>query len=387
MRHEATNRCGATRLLLAAVLLCPQLAWSIDCAHPTLKSATGVIGKEHRYKISGKCWQISQTTKTSAGSSTTSTTSIDFSYSGSARWDRLTGVATEKLSFTGHSTGQRHASATCSQDPFLIDPPGGAASCGPIQVQVEVKSGTTYQVLTEKTFWAFRGISLAEAQALSAQNPASQPPPPPAEKPKPKVPVASAGAVAQGSIASDQPAASAPPATGRLARRSPQQTAPVSAAAAGRVLQATLMEIEAEALVKANAVQVAGGQVTAQPMGGFGSAWSGGEQAFWHGGAVGAVLDLLVDVPVSSKYAVEIYFTRAPDYGQLKIEVDGKPSPVTFDGMAPQVVQTGPTQVGNFPLPAGKRRFSLMIVGKHPQSSGYYAGIDRIRLYPAGALD
>jgi hypothetical protein len=74
-------------------------------------------------------------------------------------------------------------------------------------------------------------------------------------------------------------------------------------------------------------------------------------------------------------------------YGRLKIEVDGKPSPVTFDGMASKVAPTGPTQVGNFPLPAGQRRISFMIVGKHPQSSGYYAGIDRIRLYPVGSLN
>lgn len=98
------------------------------------------------------------------------------------------------------------------------------------------------------------------------------------------------------------------------------------------------------------------------------------------------MLDLLIDIPVGSGYAIEVYFTRAPDYGQLKIEVDGRASPVTFDAIAPQVVQTGPTQVGNFPLQAGQRRISFMIVGKHPQSKGYYAGIDRIRLYPAGPL-
>lgn len=302
----------------------------------------------------------------------------------------MTGIATEKLKFTGDSAGARYASAKCSQDPFLRDPPAGAAGCGTVKVQLQVGSGKAYEVLLKPQFWARSGIALTEAQALSAQATPSQPPPPPqVEKPKPKVPVASADTVAPGGGVSEQPVA---PASGTEApARRLQQ--PAASGATARVASPTsaaafpkLLEIEAESLAKANVVQVAGGQVRVQSMSGFGNAWSGGEQLFWSGGAVGAVLDLLVDIPVGSKYAVEAYFTRAPDYGQVKIEVDGKPSPVTFDGMAPAVAQTGPTQLGNFPLPAGQRRISFMIVGKHPQSSGYYAGIDRIRLYPAGPL-
>lgn len=366
---------GGRSTLMAVALLAPA-AWSMDCGSPSLKSASGVIGKEHSYKIAGTCTHAWSKTETSWGSSSTTNYGLTFVYSGGATWNRATGVAIEKLGFKGDSTGARHATATCTQDPFLTNAPGGAVSCGPVSVQLEIAAGKPYEVLTQKTFWAYRKLSLVEAQALSAQSSTKPPPPPPPPpEPKPDVPVVSAAGAAPGVAVAEPPVAPAGRALARPA--TPARTA----------VQPVLLEIEAEALVKSNAFQVTGGQARVQPMGGFGGAWSGGEQLFWSGGAAGAVLDLLIDIPAGSKYAVEAYFTRAPDYAQLKIEVDGKPSPVTFDGMAPTVAQTGPTQVGNFPLPAGQRRISLMIVGKHPQSSGYYVGIDRIRLYPAGPLN
>ena len=166
------------------------------------------------------------------------------------------------------------------------------------------------------------------------------------------------------------------------AGRTPQQDA--GRAAPGPAMQ---MEIEADALVKNGSVQVSGGQARVQPMSSFGGGWSGGEQLLWSGGSTGAVLDLMFDVPVASKYAFEIYMTRAPDYGQVRFEIDGQASFANFDGIAPQVMAPGPTQLGTFPLQAGKHKVSLMIVGKHAQSTGYLVGIDKLRLYPAGPIN
>ncbi len=155
-------------------------------------------------------------------------------------------------------------------------------------------------------------------------------------------------------------------------------------AATGQPVQ---MEFEAESLAKSGAIQTTGGNASVQSMGAFGNSWSGNEQVFWNVNAVGAVLDLIVEVPAASKYAVEIYMTRAPDYGQLSFEIDGKASGLPFDGVAPQVMPSGPTQLGTFPLLAGTRRISLMVTGKNMQSTGYYAGIDKVRLYPAGPIN
>jgi hypothetical protein len=159
---------------------------------------------------------------------------------------------------------------------------------------------------------------------------------------------------------------------------------PELARAVAPASQPMLLNVEGEDLVKAVKIQVAGGQVTAQPMAGFGAGWSGDGQLFWSGGAVGAVLDLLVDIPAAATYAMELYPTRAPDYGQVKIQVDGQDAPATLDGYSPRVMAPTPRQIGKFALGQGQRKISFMIVGKNRSASGYLVGIDRIRLYPVG---
>lgn len=393
-------------------------ALALQCSSPTLKGASGVIGNKHIYKITGDCTYTWSETETGVGSSTTTTGSLSFSYTGSASWDRQTSESVEKLNFTGDAVGQRAATANCSQDPFLKDPPGGAASCGPVKVQVEIKSGGIYKLLLKEVFWAAKKLSLAEAQALSALPPPSQPPPPgkPGTKPlsssSTPADVSVGGVAAPGSVGGAGTVTAGPPpqdVAGRAvmiermqrgeataqhmpvdARRAAVPATGGMARAAGGgtpAARAMLMEIEGEALVKSGAFQLNGGQARVQQMSGFSGNWSGGEQLFWSGGAVGAVLDLVVDVPAASKYAVEIYLTRAPDFGKLSFEIDGHPSGTSFDGMAPEVMTSGPVQLGTFPLQAGQRRVSLMITGKYPQATNYYVGIDKLRLYPAGPID
>lgn len=381
-------------LLILPLWLCQQ-AHAIECSSPTLKGATGVIGNKHIYKITGSCSYTWSETEQGIGSSKTTTGALSFSYTGSVSWDRQTGEAIEKLDIAGDSVGKRAAVANCTQDPFLKDPPGGPAQCGPVKVQAEIKSGGIYKLLLKGQFWAAKKLSLAEAQALSAL-------PPPSQSPSPKTPaskpVASArsmpadasvgGVAAAGTMGSGAASAGVPPqdAAGRAVVIEQMQRN-AGARATTMDLRPTQMEIEGEALVTSGAFQIRGGQARVQQMSGFGNGWSGGAQLFWSEGAPGAVLDLLIDVPAASKYALEIYMTRAPDFGKLQFEIDGKPSDVPFDGMAPDVMTSGPIQLGTFPLQAGQRRVSLMIIGKYAQSTGYHAGIDKLRLYPAGPID
>jgi hypothetical protein len=138
--------------------------------------------------------------------------------------------------------------------------------------------------------------------------------------------------------------------------------------------------VEGEAFVRAQKFLVNAGKVQVQPMAGFGKGWSGDAQLFWSGGATGAVIDLLVDVRESGRYNVELHLTRAPDYARLKAEVEGQASQVSPDPYAASVLPPAPWQLGTFTLRSGTRKLSLMIIGKHPQSKGYYVGIDRVRL-------
>jgi hypothetical protein len=147
---------------------------------------------------------------------------------------------------------------------------------------------------------------------------------------------------------------------------------------------ASVVGVEGEALAaKATANR---GKVAAQSMAAFGRGWSGDAQLLWSGGAVGSVLDLSVDTPAAGVYAIELYFTRAPDYAQVAIEIDGKSSTVDFSGFSTTISAPSPTQAGRFPLHAGPHKFRIEITGKAAQSTGYLVGLDRMRLYPVDAI-
>lgn len=138
--------------------------------------------------------------------------------------------------------------------------------------------------------------------------------------------------------------------------------------------------IEAEDLLAQGRVQVNGGALTVQAMQGFGAGWGKDAQVFWSGGAAGAVLDLTVNVPVAGKYRVELFMTRAPDYGDLLLQVEGHTASNSFSGFADNVVRSDAINVGTFDLPAGPRRIGLKLLGKHIKSSGHLVGVDQVRL-------
>jgi len=137
---------------------------------------------------------------------------------------------------------------------------------------------------------------------------------------------------------------------------------------------------EGEALATSGKIVLNGGRVSSQPMSGFGQGWSGNAQLLWTGGQPGAVLDLILDVPAGNMYVVELHMTRAPDFGQLRIQVEGKDVAAIFDGYSPTVEPSGPVSVGSFNLGPGPRKVSFMMVGKNAKATGFLAGIDFIRL-------
>lgn len=380
MHVRASSFRGAfLRRACAAILACmPLPGWAVSCSDVTLKGASGVIGMKHGYAVSGHCRRSFTKTETSLGSSTSYNYAFDVEVSGKLTWDRKTQVATEYLKFSGTSSasgpvqGVRLASGTCSQDPFLKDAPGGKGSCKNLDVKAEIKVGKTPSEVLEKSLWLTRSIALVEAQALS--NEAGQKP-----APKPQPSQDASGKTASRRAAEERP--------GPVVAQSGGPTAVARAAPAGAAVAAARalpgVGVEGETLAKAAKFQANAGKVAVQPMTGFGPGWSGNEQLFWSGGSVGAVIDLLVDVPGAGMYALELYLTRAPDYARLKLEVDGQAAAVTLEGYAPKVTAPVAVQAGTFSLKSGQRRISFMIVGKHPQSTGYLAGIDRIQLIPA----
>jgi hypothetical protein len=139
--------------------------------------------------------------------------------------------------------------------------------------------------------------------------------------------------------------------------------------------------LEAEALkVKTRT----GGEPTIQDMGPFGDAWSGNRQLFWVGGQPGARLDLELPVKEAGTYALAAGFTKAGDYGNVQLALDGKPlgQPILLYEPAPRVVHTGALALGEAELTAGSHTLSLTIVGKDQRSSNFLVGMDWIKLSP-----
>jgi hypothetical protein len=316
-------------------------ALAVDCFNLRLMDASGVIGPKQRYTFTAGCneqHKSSSTRLTWTGIQSTSVnTGFSFTVTGKGSWERKTGEAEEALVLSGDVAGKRFTRGVCNEDPFLKDPPGGAAHCTGVQTQYKSEKGPVYEVLVGGRFFLSRTVALVEAQALSQQKPAASNPPPP------------------------------PPAA--VARKT--LTSPSGARA-----------WEAEDLFRSNKVTVNGGQLGAQPMQGFGAGWSGDTQLFWGGGGVGAVIDLTVDVQKAGRYRVTADLTRAPDFATLGAEVDGQASGLKFDGFSPQVVREERVELGAFTLGPGPRKISFLIVGKNSQSSSYRVGIDRLVLTP-----
>lgn len=319
----------------------------VDCTGLKLQGAEGVPDEpSHKYAFKGICKKYLAHIKD--GKEKSRSGEVTFWAEAKAEWNGQANTLEESISLKnpqGPYSGNVMTILKCTKDPIIYQ-----ASC----VVIKHSNSTNWEPFSNAALQQKRPIlhgktTLKEATELSKKKASSPPPPPP-------------------------PSPSQPPGK-HLTKPGPPPSPPGSAA---------MFTVEAEQLAQSNKASVNGGTVAVQPMAGFGSGWSGNAQLFWTGGAVGAVLDLLVDVPAAATYAVELYMTRAPDYADLKIEVDRKPSQVSFSGYAPTVMAPIPMQAGKFSLQPGPRYVSFMIIGKYQQSAGYFVGIDQIRFYPAG---
>ena len=137
--------------------------------------------------------------------------------------------------------------------------------------------------------------------------------------------------------------------------------------------------IEAEDLkVKAKTA----GDVPNQDMLPFGDAWSAGRQLWWVVHEPGARLDLELPVKTAGTYAISAAFTKAGDYGTVKLALDGKPLGKDIDLYAPfpSVLHTGDVPLGTATLDAGPHTLSIILTGKNSKSTNYLVGMDWIKL-------
>jgi hypothetical protein len=109
--------------------------------------------------------------------------------------------------------------------------------------------------------------------------------------------------------------------------------------------------------------------------------WSRGAQLFC-GSNKGGWVELRLPVERSGLYRIDLYATRAPDFGRIRVSLPLGAAPVVgvIDLYGPQVEPSGPIMLGWVRLEAGNATLHFEVLDKQPASRGYRFGIDCLDL-------
>jgi hypothetical protein len=110
--------------------------------------------------------------------------------------------------------------------------------------------------------------------------------------------------------------------------------------------------------------------------------WSRGRQLMCVSEKEGFV-ELAMRVEQPGRYRLRVLATAAPDYGTVRMALDGMWLPPQFDLYSGRVSPAGSLELGNFSFAAGQHRLRVASVGKSPASTGFSFGLDAIDLLSA----
>jgi hypothetical protein len=120
----------------------------------------------------------------------------------------------------------------------------------------------------------------------------------------------------------------------------------------------------------------------AQDMSEWGRAmWSQGKQLFCGAENEGFV-ELAIEVRRPGRYRLGVLATAAPDFGTIRVALDGKWLESRFDLYCGRVSPSGTLELGTHTFTAGRHRIRFHSVGKNAASAGYAFGLDAIDLLP-----
>jgi hypothetical protein len=107
--------------------------------------------------------------------------------------------------------------------------------------------------------------------------------------------------------------------------------------------------------------------------------WSQGKQLFCRADPNGFV-ELEFQVRKAGRYRLCVEGTVAPDYGIIRIALDGQPTGQPFDLYSGMVGPSGPLELGVQELAATKHTIRFTAVGKNAVSEKYWFGVSAIDL-------
>jgi WD40 repeat protein len=109
--------------------------------------------------------------------------------------------------------------------------------------------------------------------------------------------------------------------------------------------------------------------------------WSGGRHlyCFTHRGGF---VEFAVDLPRPGRYRLDVWLSKARDYGAVEVALDGRKVGAPFDGYDELFLPPDKVACGAFDLRAGSHRLRFTAVDKNEKSRDYFMGIDCLRLTP-----
>ena len=124
-------------------------------------------------------------------------------------------------------------------------------------------------------------------------------------------------------------------------------------------------------------------QASVQKMNDWGAKmWSRGTQLTCAAEKEGFV-ELQFRVAKTGRYRARLLGTAAPDYGKIRVALDGQVLPPQFDLYSGQVSPAGSLELGVHELTAGDHRLRVQAVGKNPAAKNFYFGLDALDLIAA----
>jgi hypothetical protein len=110
--------------------------------------------------------------------------------------------------------------------------------------------------------------------------------------------------------------------------------------------------------------------------------WSNGEQLFCRAGK-GGFVELDFNVRKRVRYRVRLLATAAPDYGIVRVALDGKTLPHEFDLYSGRVSPAGSLELGTHEMVAGRHRLRVTAIAKDGAANGFFFGLDALDLIAA----
>jgi parallel beta-helix repeat protein len=124
------------------------------------------------------------------------------------------------------------------------------------------------------------------------------------------------------------------------------------------------------------------GEAGPQDMAGFGAGWSLDEHLWWRGARPGDALRLRFESPSEGKHSLFLALTAAPDYGIVKISINGAVAAEAVDLFAPKVSKREEIGLKGVELAKGANELTVEIVGSNPKANpkNHMFGLDYLRV-------